>query len=389
MTFPLLFALFFIQIVFCGRLLRMPIEKTQSNSKEKIRFLKALEKERTYIKNNGEDEDYDEVVPIHNYDNSQFTGWVSIGTPRQYFETLFDSGSSDFWIPSSQCTDSICLEYEEQRYDHSVSSTYEPHDGIFEILYADMSEVIGHLSQDIVRIGDYEDDSYNLCSFEPCIFAEVDEEADQTDNAFSGILGVGYPSLCGDGNVPILDQMYQQGVFDEFVFSFYFTEEQDASEMIIGGIDESKYQGELVYLDVIEPYFYWEVYLDAVLFDNDGENRVNCETDTQHGYCTVLPDTGTSLIYVPAPFRTLVRHSEVNWDCSNFDELNDITFVFGENSFTMTPEMYVIREGSMCFSGIVLDEFEPSMFILGDLFMTHFYTVFDRENNRIGLAPNA
>jgi hypothetical protein len=39
-----------------------------------------------------------------------------------------------------------------------------------------------------------------------------------------------------------------------------------------------------------------------------------------------------------------------------------------------------------CMSTIMTMDIAREMFLVGDVFMRRFYTVFDRENNRVGLA---
>ena len=40
----------------------------------------------------------------------------------------------------------------------------------------------------------------------------------------------------------------------------------------------------------------------------------------------------------------------------------------------------------MCASTIMAMDLSREMFLVGDVFMRKYYTVFDRDNNRIGLA---
>jgi hypothetical protein len=45
------------------------------------------------------------------------------------------------------------------------------------------------------------------------------------------------------------------------------------------------------------------------------------------------------------------------------------------------------RPVTACASTVMTMDIAKDMFLVGDVFMRKFYTVFDRENNRVGLAP--
>ena len=76
----------------------------------------------------------------------EWAGDITIGTPGQKFLIDFDTGSSDLWVPSSDCSSSVCSK--KTKYDASSSSTSSKKSGTFSIQYGDGSTVSGPIYTD-------------------------------------------------------------------------------------------------------------------------------------------------------------------------------------------------------------------------------------------------
>ncbi|EDW78130.1 uncharacterized protein Dwil_GK24836 [Drosophila willistoni] len=307
--------------------------------------------------------------------NMAYYGAISIGTPAQSFKVLFDSGSSNLWIPSNTCQSTACLSHNQ--YDSSASSTYVANGESFSIQYGTGS-LTGYLSTDTVDV--------NGLKIVSQTFAEsTNEPGTNFNNAnFDGILGMAYKSLAVDSVTPPFYNMVSQSLVDSSVFSFYLARDgsaTDGGELIFGGSDASLYTGDLTYVPISEQG-YWQFEMTSASFDG----YTLCDD------CQAIADTGTSLIVAPyEAYEILSELLNVDddglVDCSTVSSLPDLTFNIGGTDFTLKPSAYIIQSDGNCMSAF--EYMGTDFWILGDVFIGQYYTEFDLGNNRIGFAPVA
>jgi hypothetical protein len=310
-----------------------------------------------------------------NYDDAEYIGTITLGTPAQSFRVVFDTGSSNLWIPSKTCNDDGCSGM--NKYDHDSSSTYKKNDKSISIQYGTGS-MTGILSQDVCTIG-------NL-KVQNQIFGEATSlAAFFKGQPLDGILGLGYPNIAADGVVPVFDQMMNENLVSQKVFGVFLdsTPGDSKSEIMFGGVDSARYTGDFTYIPVSKQG-YWQVKVSGI---NVGDTSIGC---TFLG-CSGIVDTGTSLIVGPSSaVNKILAQLNVAQDCSNIESLPDLSFKMNGKKFTIPPSIYVLREQddsgkTVCAPGIQ-GQFGLPMWILGDTFIRGYYTVFDRENNQVGFA---
>ncbi|XP_029170182.1 lysosomal aspartic protease-like isoform X1 [Nylanderia fulva] len=363
-------------------------------------------------------------VPLSNYLDVQYYGVITIGTPPQKFKVVFDTGSSNLWVPSKKCNylNIACLMH--KKYDSRKSSTYIRNGTAIQILYGSGS-MAGFLSTDVVSIA-----GFNVRNQ---TFAEAIHEPGIAFVAakFDGILGMGYSTISVNKVMPVFYNIIKQGLVSSAVFSFYLNRyafsfhalrmsknvfnkniyiyiyiyynmkiiqlrrnisDNVGGELILGGTDPDHYTGEITYVPVSKKG-YWQFTMDKITI----HSHTLCA-----GGCQAIADTGTSLIYGPILDISIIHEligaidiaGEYRINCSKRDsaKMPVIRFIIGGKMFNLTSQDYILQmstvDHTVCISGFAPSDNIDKYWNLGDVFIGRYYTVFDFEEDRVGFAPS-
>ncbi|EFJ34433.1 hypothetical protein SELMODRAFT_438819 [Selaginella moellendorffii] len=427
-----------------------------------------------------------DIEPLRNYLDAQYYGEIGIGSPPQVFTVIFDTGSSNLWVPSSRCIFSPAC-WLHRRYKSRKSSTYKPDDASIAIQYG-TGQMAGFLSTDYVTIGDVvvKDQTFAESTSEPglvFLFAK-----------FDGILGLGFKAISMGQVTPVWYNMLAQKLISQPVFSFWLnrdaSDEEDGGEIVFGGVNKDRFKGKHVYTPVTREG-YWQFNMGDVVVD--GQSTGFCAKG-----CAAIADSGTSLLVGPtgivaqinqaigatglvseeckmvvAQYGDLIvelllaqvtpdkvcaqagvctlrndnphiasvldkENQKVGDDvlcsvcemavvsvqnqlrqnptkqqidlnqlcerlpspngqslveCAKISSLPNVSFTIANQMFELTPKQYILQVGegaaAQCISGFTgMDVAPPAVpiWILGDVFMGVYHTVFDFGNKRIGFA---
>eukprot|EP01108_Squamamoeba_japonica_P005039 TRINITY_DN3939_c0_g1_i2.p1 TRINITY_DN3939_c0_g1~~TRINITY_DN3939_c0_g1_i2.p1 ORF type:complete len:377 (-),score=196.17 TRINITY_DN3939_c0_g1_i2:107-1237(-) len=303
------------------------------------------------------------------YGSAAYYGTVTIGTPPQSFGFDFDTGSSNFWVVSSSCSN--CG---QSGYDHSKSSTYQSNGEPLAIQYGS-GKVSGFLSEDVAQIAGVHVSNV--------VFGEInDEEVQPVRPPIAGLVGLAYKSLAQDAVEPLVDQMYKNGDLAANIFGMYLSSRTSGKQqgvLTLGGVDTRLFKGPMVYAPIVQDAYY-AVHLDSVALSGQVlANKVHA-----------IIDSGTSCaIGPPAIVNEITKNINIGSDCSGFDSAPTIDFTVAGKTFSLTADDYMIKVGGQCQLCVVGANFPrqlPFSWILGDVWAVKVYTAYDRENNRLGFA---
>jgi hypothetical protein len=352
----------------------------------------------------------------------RYTLNVTVGTPPQLVSVLVDTGSSDIWVPapnSSGCSPSC----PPGGFDTTKSSTYKPTGITFNATYG--------LTPDNIILGQYFRDTVSIGSatIPNMTLAIANVPSSLFFDGFWGILGLGarlgestFLNLASplfgnpNGTFPtIYDQLQSHGYTARRAFSMWLNSiSATTGRIIFGGIDKTKYHGDLVSVPVELThgfFFNWAVALTSVArcTDSDGATKKEVLVPSNSS-TTVILDSGSPNIYLPwalAQDIGLAMNASTHFGtpyvpCAFRTDSSTLEFGFngpsGEPKITVPysaliyPFSYPASIGSvtapdgseLCYLGVIGTN--GTIFLLGDTFIRSAYMVYDVDNLQVAMA---
>jgi hypothetical protein len=121
---------------------------------------------------------------------------AELGSHRQEFMMVVDTGSSDTWVYNKDCDSKACLAHE--RYDHAKSTDYKRNGNSFNVTYG-TGDSYGTFVTDRIKIGDFDlTTKFGLINEVSDIFAHF---------PLDGILALGFDFVSMSGERGFLEEL--------------------------------------------------------------------------------------------------------------------------------------------------------------------------------------
>lgn len=235
----------------------------------------------------------------------------------------------------------------------------------------------------------------------------------------NGILGLGFPSLTANSDTleaytPFVFNLAKQKLISQPVFSIDLgnavNDWSTGGQLTLGGVDYSKYTGELFYLPVtknINPknlqleYTFWTIELSKITLTTATPAK---NTTTINVNKDIMLDTGTTLSYLNKEMTEAILDSVT--EKREFDKLNQVYLVdcdlisskkkielsFGKVTFQLDVHDLIIppmsSDTQQCTFGITYGFDDKNTLVLGDTVLKSAYFIFDMGKKRIGIATS-
>lgn len=305
---------------------------------------------------------------------------------KNLFNFLIDTGSPYTWIPGIKSSRHNYYNNEKNNKTpilNNISIIYNGGDNINFSIYESNVFINNILINNIsLGITNYESDKISF-----------------SYRLFDGILGLG--GFIGDETIInyfikniITYQMFNQNIIKHNLFSLYINNTNSkygdlnmkGGEISFGKIDNSKYNGDIKWYDIYNEnnvYHFWSLNLSNIII-NETLNINN----------KVLIDSGTNSIVFNKDICDKIHkqigglyNETINLYIFKDDKkLKNISIYLNNNEFILNPKDYTYILNNTIYSKIIINN--NNNIVLGLPFLQVYYSVYDFENKKIGLAKN-
>ncbi|KAL2809980.1 aspartic peptidase domain-containing protein [Aspergillus granulosus] len=305
---------------------------------------------------------------------------VNIGTPGQPVWMMLDTGGANTWVFGEDCTAKPCKMH--NTFGEDSSSTVKTTTDTFEVGYGS-GKVSGILVTDHLAIA-----GINV----EMMFGLAREATDDFINyPIDGILGLGRSNDTSMGRPPFMDVVAKQADLEKNIVSFHLSRSADGARdgtVTFGGVDTTKFTGDIAYTDVANSSIHWTIPLDDASVNGEdlGFKDKFAIIDTGTSY-SLLPPKDAAAVHALIPDSKQISDENYILPC---DSTAEVEFVFSGKRYSMSPRDYIgahLEDSDKCISTIIAQAvFGDDVWILGDTFLKNVYAVFDFDHDRIGFA---
>lgn len=323
-----------------------------------------------------------------------------LGVTPQKVEIVFDTSSGQIILPDVDCEDEACTD--RRRYSHAASGAAVTNaDGTvtaggarsdtatssIDFVEIGKGEVSGHFVRDTICMSGSSERS--ACAQVDLISATRMTDEPFLQLPFDGVIGLGLEGLSVSPAFNFLRSLASStGVVVRPQFAF-FVPFAGQAEITLGGHSERRLATPLRWVPVSQPHEgYWQVSILAVRAGNKTLDL--CPADG----CRGIVDNGVSRMAVSGAVAP-----QLSYDLGFTTPLgadgcfgavgNDLHLVLaGSTTLTLSAQDYSGVVGGRCSTHIqpLGAAFGPGLFILGEMLLRKYYTVFDGGAQRIGFG---
>ncbi|KAK4444148.1 aspartic peptidase domain-containing protein [Podospora aff. communis PSN243] len=345
-----------------------------------------------------DDKDNGTAALVPQYNDLEYLVPVFIGTPPQELHVDVDTGSSDFWVFSTELPkDQI---NGQTVYDPAKSSSARKMSGAtWKISYGDGSSSSGDVYLDVAMVGNI--------SFA----AQAVEAAQQVSPEFSndansdGVFGFAFSSLnqvIPDPQLTFFDNMIPK--LEKSVFTVDLRHLAPGF-LNLGFIDPNAYSGSIAYTPVNGSTGFWAIDSTGYTVGSGSFRKNNI---------VAIADTGATLLLLPPDFvdeyyshvggsKYEADQGGMTFRCSAVVpdlKVHLLSNVIGDDAggpsvtipgdYIRYTKIYNMdgTESGRCYGGLQ-SNIGLGISILGDIFLKSAFVVFDAEQPRLGLAKKA